>query len=448
MFARLFTILALILTLWGCQKEDGHPSTPETKEPPRPLATAPLSPAVPLTAPVFLSKPINATLVESTNEALPIWRRYAKNRPLLAIVAQGPALVSIPKEKFDDSKTLLASADDGILKKRTGLNDPDPVFLPPMSVTAALDAGWIDGVIWIFPTSGAPETINPELFRQQIVEAGIATTAEAQGLVFEAGVFRGNVRGRPFLAAPLKALPAVEQPVLLHIDCDYFKTLYKGEIKTPLYPLLIETLTAMGERQWKVAEVSVARSTLGGLPLATRFVAGQLADIVTDPEMLARPLPDNWTERANALYLENFLQKDKVRDIYLDLVKEDPADPSLRYALYQSYRQYAKGGDEALEHLQVAVQIDPVYALEYSALSELAAQKQLPAQSLKMLRLARAARPDDPFILMLLARTLLNSGDRSNSATIQAELQKINWSTIYYPEQGEARDGLVNLLKN
>lgn len=449
MSARLFTILALILSLWGCQKEGALPSTPETKAPPRPLATAPLPPAVPLSAPAFLTAPLAAALVETTNEALPIWRKFAKNRPLLVIVSQGPALLPVPDELRDEASKLLRDGDDPALKTRTGMSDPDPVLLPPMSVSAALDADWLSGVVWIFPSSAAPDQIDPEVFRQQLVAAGFASNEEAQALDFAGGVFRGRVRGKTFIATPLAALPALEQTVLIHFDIDYFKPLYKGEIKTPLHPLLFDLLSGLKERGWKVAAATVSHSNLGAdLPLQTRFLGHELADVLQEPSLLARDLPQTWQARANALYLENFMQKDKQKEIYEKLVKEEPADASLRFALYHVYRQYTAKGVEALIALDQAARIDPIYALEYLSLADLAQQKGKPEKAVEMVNLARAARPDDPFVLLKATRAMLNAGANEQAKTLLPELTSLQWSTLYYPELAQETEGLISLLKN
>lgn len=437
----------LVAALPGCKKEQAGTDKPGHEVNANQTAPIPLPPAVPLDAPLFLSKPLETKQIETTNEALPLWRKYAKNRPLLAILAQSPALAPIPEEKRDDTQRLLREGDDTTLARQTGMSDPDPTFLPTMSASAALDADWLAGVVWVFPTTSSPDKIDPAIFRQQLAESGIATADEAETLTFEFGVFRGTLRGKTFIAAPLSALPDITQPLLLHIDCDYFKPLYKGEIKTPLYPLLVETLNAIKTKQWHVATATVSRSTFGAeLPLKTRFLSGQIVEILSEPEMLDRPIPSSWSERANALYLENFMQKDKMREIYQALEKEDPADPSIKYALYDLARQFNQG-DDALEYLRQAVQIDPVYALEYVTLSDLAMQRKRPEQAVKMLKLARVSRPDEPLLLMLLARTMLNAGDRSEAATITSELRALNWSELYYPGQREATQGLIQLLE-
>ena len=74
-----------------------------------------------------------------------------------------------------------------------------------------------------------------------------------------------------------------------------------------------------------------------------------------------------------------------------------PTDPSVKYGLYQVSRDL-KDATKALEYLQQAVSIDPVYALEYLQLFSVAKERNRPQQALKMLRLAEEALPDNPFI--------------------------------------------------
>lgn len=442
-------IIACLLatTLCGCKKEQTNSVNTSKMQDAKAITSAtPQVSALPLEAPPFLSTPLDIQLNETINEALPFWKKYAQNRPLLVILAPSPNLEPIPEETRKEAQALLRDADDATLTARSGVVDPDPVLLPSMSVGAALDADWFSGVVWIFPSASQQESFDPVVFRQQIVEAGFTSADEAQSLIFSEGAFQGKVRGKQFFAAPLHSLPELDQPLLLHIDCAYFKRLYKGEIKTPLYPLLFETLAAIKSKGWRVAAATISNSNLdANLPLQTRFIGEEIADILTDPEMLDRPFPDSWKARANALYLENFMQKEEMRDIYRQLEKADPADPSIKYALYQLSRQFNKG-DEALEYLRQAVQIDPIYALEYLSLSDIALEKKRPDKAVKMIKLARAARPNDPFILMRLARTLVIAGDRTDATSIANELRAINWSKTFYTEQAETSSQLAKML--
>ena len=66
---------------------------------------------------------------------------------------------------------------------------------------------------------------------------------------------------------------------------------------------------------------------------------------------------------------------------------------------------------------------------------------------MKMLTLARAALPHNPFLLTLLSRTTINTGDQAEAAAIAAELRSLQWSELYYPEQAEAAEALAKLLE-
>lgn len=442
----LLLFLCLLLSCVACKKNDSTVA-PQPTVRKAVLLPTPAEPALPLTAAPFLSQPLTTTIIESTNEALPIWRSFVKNRPALIIAANTPALVSVPEEFRDEVNFLLKNAEEKELIQRTSPNVAEPLILPVMSLAAALDAGWFSQVIWIFPSKRTPDQLDISVFKQQLVDAQIASPDEAESFTLSNGSFNGIIHGRPFTAAHVEALPLLEQSALLHIDADYFKPLYDGEIKTPLYPLMIDLLNKIKERGWKVAAATVALSNqqYDGLPLQTRFLGKDLATVLQDPQMLKETFPQQWERRSNALYLENFMQKEEIYRVYLEMEKEDPGDPAVKFGLYNISRQRNKT-DEALDYLQEAVQLDKVYAREYLTLAELAMEKKRPEQTVKMLQLARSAQPDNPFILMQLMRALLNTGHQEEAKALKPELSALNWSTIYYPEQGQEVAGLLSLL--
>ena len=162
--------------------------------------------------------------------------------------------------------------------------------------------------------------------------------------------------------------------------------------------------------------------------------------------MLEETFPHQWELRSNALYLENFIQREEIRKIYLEMEKEDPGDPAVKFGLYHISRQLNKT-DDALEYLREAVQLDKVYAGEYLSLSELAMEKKRPEQAVKMVQLARSAQPENPFILLQLVRGLLNTGQQEDAKALKPELTALMWSKIYYPQQSEETAGLLSLLQ-
>lgn len=446
MQTRLLLLLCLLLFGTACKKNDA-PVTPQSTPGKDVQVTQVTEPAVPLSAPPLFSQPLAVTIIEATNGALPIWRNFAKNRPALIIVANTPAMLAVPPELRADIATLLTTADDKELLRRSSPTASDPLLLPMMSLNVALDAGWFSQVIWIFPSKQGPEKLELATFQQQLIAAGIATPDEAAGFTLSQGSFRGIIRGHPFTAAHIEALPPLEQSALLHIDADYFKPLYSGEIKTPIYPLMTDFLEKIKATGWQVAAATVALSNqqFDGLPLQTRFLGKDIATVLQNPQMLKDSFPSQWERRANALYLENFMQKEEIHKLYLEMEKIDPRDPDVKFGLYNISRQRNQP-EHALVYLKAAVQIDPAYALEYLALAQLASEKNLPKKAVEMLQLAHVALPENPFILTQTVHTLLTNNQQEEANALKAKLTALQWSKIYYPEQAGAQEAILKLL--
>ena len=447
MFTKLLLSLCLLLSFAACKKNDA-PVTPQPATNKEIQAVQATEPALPLDAAPFLSQPLPTTVIEATNGALPIWRSFAKNRPVLIIAANTPAMFAVPPELRGEVDSLLKNADDQELIRRSNPTSSDPLILPMMSLNVALDAGWFSQVIWIFPAKQGPEKLELATFQQQLTTAGIATAAEAAGFALEQGSFRGIIRGRPFIAAHIEALPALEQSALLHIDADYFKPLYSGEIKTPIYPLMLDFLNKVKAQNWKIAAATVALSNqqFDGLPLQTRFLGKDFAAILQNPKMLNESYPGQWDRRANALYLENFMQKEEIQNLYLQMEKIDPRDPDVKFGLYNISRQRNQT-EHSLLYLKAAVQLDPAYALEYLALAQLANEKNLPKKTAEMLQLAHAALPENPFILTQTVHTLLANNQLEEAKALKAKLAALKWSKFYYPEQVGAQEAILKLIE-
>jgi tetratricopeptide (TPR) repeat protein len=444
---RFLFLLCLLLLGAACKKND-TPVTPQPTFGKEVQVTKTAEPAVPLPAAPLFSQPLATTIIEATNEALPIWRSFAKNRPALIIAANTPAMLAVPAELRTEVDALLNNADDKELTKRSSPNNPDPLLLPIMSLSAALDAGWFSQVLWIFPSKNLPEQLELATFQQQLIAAGIATPDEATSFTLSQGNFSGIIRGRPFTAAPAATLPPLEQSALLHIDADYFKPLYSGEIKTPIYPLMVDFLNKLKAQNWKIAAATVVLSNqqFDALPLQTRFLGKDLAAVLQNPQMLKDSFPRQWERRANALYLENFMQKEEIHKLYLEMEKIDPRDPDVKFGLYNISRQRNQP-DHALVYLKSAVQIDPAYALEYLALAQLASEKNLPEKAVVMLQFARAALPENPFILTQTVHTLLTNNQQEEAKALKPKLATLKWSKIYYPEQVGAQEAILKLLE-
>ena len=124
-----------------------------------------------------------------------------------------------------------------------------------------------------------------------------------------------------------------------------------------------------------------------------------------------------------------------------------PEDPSVKFALYQVSRKL-KNGSKALDYLKQAVKLDPGYASEYLTLASDAENKNLADQSVKMLLLASQAKPEDPFITLKLATRLNLLGQADQANQLVKELQKLPWSSVYYPEMPETLSKFSESIRN
>ncbi|MDX9709427.1 MAG: hypothetical protein RBT64_07710 [Trichloromonas sp.] len=420
-------LLLLLLSLCACEPRQQESAAPET------TVAAVVAASAPRSFTPLLKEPAEPLLVEAPSEALAAWRPVGEERPALLLLANDPFLRPLPPPLTDGILRLTREGSPDELRRRGTARVADPLLLPEMTVTAALRAGFFSRLIWVLPLAAEGE-MNLDTLRAQLRDYGALTEEEAVALVFEGGGASGTIHGIPWRIVPLAALAAPAEPIVLHIDLSYFSPLYKGEIKTPLYPLLGQTLQRLRELGMRAGAVTISRSNLdGGLPLETRFIGTDLAELFRRPELLDAPLPELWDQRSRTLYLANFFQKERIRELLEEMRRDAPEDASISFALYQVLRQFREGS-AALAELGRAVTLDPVYGREYLDLVPLALDKEQPEEALRMLDLAAKVFPDDPFIPLDRAGLLLQAGRGRESREILQRLQKLPWSPVYYPE--------------
>lgn len=384
----------------------------------------------------LLHVPVPAGLRETATTAVVDWCGLRSAPPALLLLSQNPFLAQVPTLLRERVSAVLARCEAGPLKEATA-SGPAPLLLPNMALGAALEAGFFSQLIWVLPQRSSDAELSVEVFKAQLLESGAATQEEVDSFAATGDAFVGRLRGIPVRAIPWTRLSRLSEPVAVHIDVSFFSRLYQNEIKTPLYPLIYQSLASLRELQLKVWQVSVSRGNLdGSLPLATRFVGDLVVALLQSPELLDGRMPINWQRYNDALYLENFFQNDKTLDLYRQIEKEEPGNAAVKYAIYQNLRRL-KQGSEALEALRQAVAIDPVYGLEYLSLVATALDKQLPDQALQMIDLAIAALPANPLLRLQKAELLIQSGQGAGAVGLLDALLGLSWSDVYYPAMAE-----------
>ena len=438
----LACILPLIL-LSGCEnrREEATVPTQETAVPSQETmvreqeATPPISSTVAPAAATsrLFEDAVEAKLVEYPTRALPVWRQFRQQQPALLLISNNPFLSPTPELLRDEINALLTSRADTEIIKRTNFSAPDILIQPDMALSAALGAGLFSSVYWVYPSTLDIEKIGLDKFKEQMLTLGLLSPAEATSLHLNDGSIQGHVRGVPFKAIHPKSLHSIKDPVVVHFDLSFFPSLYKGEIKTPLYSLIKETLNMLKAAAPQALAVTVSYSNLtSDLPLASRFIGPNLVSLMAQPALIDAKLPPLWELRRKALYLPNFFQADEINKLYLKMEQETPNDPSVKYGLYLNSRE-RKAGDQALNYLEKAVALDQTYGLEYLELASIATEKELPMQSLRMLRLATETFAENGFIALSLAQELLQNNQEEEARAIISRLETLPWSTTYYP---------------
>lgn len=382
---------------------------------------------------VLLKDSLEPTRWETASEALADWCLKASAKPPLVLISQNPFLQPLPVQMREQAIELVRSCEPGRIVPSASSQSPNPLILPDMILSAAMEAGLFSEVFWVFPFDQEEKSISVEAFRQQLIDSGVASDSEARSFIEQGDSLSGTLRGLPVHAIPSNKLSPIRKAALVHMDMSFFPPLYRNEIKSPLHPMIYRTLNRLRLLELTPVSVSLTTSNIeGGLPLSSRFIAGMVTTLIRNPEGLDSAPPFNWARHSEALYLESFFQNEKSLSLYLELDASRGSDAAIKYALYQNFRRLQKG-TEALAYLNQATNLDPVYALEYLGLARTALEKDLPAEALKMVELAGRYFPDNPFLQLQKADLLAGLGQPRAATRLLDKLKRLTWSPVYYP---------------
>lgn len=421
---KLCVCLLMFLPLFvGCRR--GNETT-------APQSTVPDTQVTASGAALLLREPLPMLRVELASEALAVWRTFADHKPTLLLLSDIPMLLPSPPQLRERIAKLAATGDALELSRRSHPKSPELLLHPEMTVDTALRLGWLGELAWALPLPDPAATLTLDPFRRQLLERGLVTAGEADSLSGDGKLLRCRLREAPFRAAALEHLGELPGPLLVHIDLSYFKTLYKNDIATPLLEIVIQTLGDLRERNLPVLAVTFSYGHLDErMALDVRFLGEFIALLTKQPENFEKPLPANFGRQAEILYLANFFQKEKIRDLALAQEKELPTAPWVKFNLFRSAAEH-KDGAQALDYLAEAVALDRVYALEYPELARHAYEKGRPEEARRMLELAAQALPEDPFIQLQLAQLSAEAGDKKAAGIMVEQLRQLPWEPVYF----------------
>lgn len=462
-FLLCFTLLAA-----ACQREEPPPIAPITPQPPvaAPVETPPVpappadssaskpgpaaqtAPATTISAPgIFMAQGIALSRGETIADALPVWRRFAAQKPALLLLSNDPALLPPPGDLRGRITDLLATGTDTEMRKAGVAQQPAPLFLPIMSVDLAMRQGWLREVVWAFPQLDLEQEVKLETLREQLTANRLIDDSETATLQLTDKVFTARLRGVPFRAGALPHLPKLDGPLIVHIDLSYFQTLYKNEIATPVLPLVGGVLQQLKERKLPVLAVTFSYNHAdANIPLNVRFLGEFISGLTEKPERLDQTLPFRWAAQKDILYLENFFQKDEIRKLVEQQAQENPKTAWVQYNRYHTAGLF-KEGNQALAHLAHTVALDRMYGLEYLVLAERAYNAKVPDQALRMMQMAAASFPENPFFKVQAAQLAMEIGDKETAKKLVGELRKLAWSPVYYPDMPGYLEGFMKEIE-
>jgi tetratricopeptide (TPR) repeat protein len=258
----------------------------------------------------------------------------------------------------------------------------------------------------------------------------------------------GSLRGVPFRAAALPLIKGLDGPVIVHIDLSYFQPIYKNEIATPLLDIVFQTLKTLQKMHLNVVAATFSYGHHDSqIALDVRFLGDIIHYLIKDPARMDQDIPQNWQFQRDALYLANFFQKEKIRELYLAQEKASPDAAYIKFNLYRSAAEH-KEGNQALDYLAEAVTLDSTYALEYLELSGMAYEKGRPDEALRMLELASDVFHQDPFIKLQMTQLANELGQKDSALELLNKLRNLNWSAVYYPDMPQYIADLTTFVQS
>ena len=366
----------------------------------------------------------------------------------MLLISNNPHLKPVPEELRKAATILIHNANQKSLKLATTDRNPAPLLLPGMALDAAMRCGWFREIAWALPLRDPAQELSLEKFKEQLTSSGVANEYEVKSINLADRVFHGTLRDTPFRAAALPLIKELNGPVIVHIDLSYFQPLYKSEIATPLLDIVFQTLLTLQKMHLETLAVTFSYGHLDSqIALDVRFLGDIFPYLIEDPARLNQPVPLNWQRQRDTLYLANFFQKDKVRELYEAQDKDDPDQAWIKFNLYRSAAEH-KEGTKALDYLALAVALDPTYALEYQELSALAYEKQRPDEALRMLQLSSESFPQDPFLKLQMAQLANELGKKEVALEMLNKIRNLEWSEFYYPQMPEYLSGLTAFVQS
>jgi Tfp pilus assembly protein PilF len=360
-------------------------------------------------------KPPRTSFVEAPQQALELWSRHGLRHKTLVLLSERAGITPFDKQTTARVIELMQNSGWDRLLSR---DYPTPVRYPvtPQNfLYIAHEAGIIDKVYWVPPTKVSVGSEPLDKFKDFLGESGVPKV-DLAGLKQTKDSIQGKMGGVPVFIYSLKDLPRIKEDALLMIDISFFPPLYENEVKTPLLDLFGGTMNTLGGKGIPVSEAVVSYST-DIVTIEHRFLGGYAGTFLLNPEKLKDGPPQTWALRSQAMYNETFFQTDDVLQSYVDAVKLDPGDASLRFALAKTF--FSNKDLEGLrKEMEQAVGLDKGYYPAYIDFADYFHTNGMDKDAEYFLIRAAEANPSDPRAWDLLHIIYFTGGRYKEAADV------------------------------
>lgn len=348
----------------------------------------------------------------------------------LVLLSEDPSLNPIPDGIRAEFDAVVSQGGQELTRRLWRV--ADPLVTPGMLTRAAVETRIFRRIIWVVPSVNPQEQLDLEKFTTLIKSLKLSGSETFRR--GENGTISGEIDGVRFDVVHPAALPIVTEPVVLHIDLGYFAAIFKSEIKTPLVPLVGETLVKLRNTEWPISAITFSNSNHSGqVSLSFRPVGEMIQRLFAEPQLLDNSIPENWQLLGKVIYLENFFQNEEIQRLLNMMEKNEPNAAWVKY-LRANFSRYKKDFTSAERYLAEAVKGEAAYALEYMELAEQAREDKKFDQVLANLRKVVEALPDDPLFRLSLCEELVAQKNFNEVRTMLPSLRRLPWSPVYFPQ--------------
>lgn len=234
----------------------------------------------------------SGTIVETHADALPHWAEAGFKKAAVLHVDAHHGL--FPSGAAHTSELARLYADGALTAGRMSrMRARDGFFDELDFLRAAFELGIVGKVYWIVPLP-LPGPLSTENRFIPFLENSGFSASDLAGFKYLDGCFAGTYGGVALTICGQESLPAIDEPVLLSIDADYFTTASLAREK-PFLDLIGDFFRNASRKNYRVRDALLSYSVEGGYVSAeNRWVGDAVLDYMRSPGILnqAEPPPD------------------------------------------------------------------------------------------------------------------------------------------------------------